>query len=241
MSKRKIVIMEIIAVVIAAVAAVVALESSAGTFSKEEQLGDNQQVVYGYISSIEGNEMTYMELDESVVTAYLEQASSTEDVSSDASNGDSAKSDGTDGDTAGGGAPGDGTDGDTAGGGAPGGGDMPSGDMPSGDMPSGDMPSGDMPGGDMSGGPGGEAVDADSTEMGEIVADSTEMGEAGASQNNTSVQGESKTILIPVGVTVHTSTDSEVTFSRLAAGDMIKMIVETNSAGEEVVTEIWML
>lgn len=108
-------------------------------------------------------------------------------------------------------------------------------------MPSGDMPSGDMPGGDMSGDPGGEAVDADSTEMGEIVADSTEMGEAGASQNNTSVQGESKTILIPVGVTVHTSTDSEVTFSRLAAGDMIKMIVETNSAGEEVVTEIWML
>lgn len=239
MSKKKIVIIEIIAVVIAAVAAVVALESSAGTFSKEEQLGDNQQVVYGYISSIEGNEMTYMELDESVVTAYLEQASSTEDASSDASNG--AKSDGTDGDTAGGGAPGDGTDGDTAGGGAPGGGDMPSGDMPSGDMPSGDMPSGDMPGGDMSGDPGGEAVDADSTEMGEIVADSTEMGEAGASQNNTSVQGESKTILIPVGVTVHTSTDSEVTFSRLAAGDMIKMIVETNSAGEEVVTEIWML
>lgn len=44
MSKKKIVIIEIIAVVIAAVAAVVALESSAGTFSKEEQLGDNQQV-----------------------------------------------------------------------------------------------------------------------------------------------------------------------------------------------------
>lgn len=226
MSKKKIVIMEIIAVVIAAVAAVVALESSAGTFSKEEQLGDNQQVVYGYISSIEGNEMTYMELDESVVTAYLEQASSTEDASSDASNG--AKSDGTDGDMAGSGAPGDGADGDTAGGGAPGDG---------GTLGDGDMPSGDMPGG-----PGGEAVSADSTEMGEAVnTDSTEMGEAGASGNNTSVQGETKTILIPVGVTVHTSTDSEVTFSRLAAGDMIKMIVETNSAGEEVVTEIWML
>lgn len=241
MSKKKIVIMEIIAVVIAAVVAVVALESSAGTFSKEEQLGDNQQVVYGYISSIEGNEMTYMELDESVVTAYLEQASSTEDASSDAS-GDGAKSDNADGDTAGGGAPGNGTDGDMAGGGAPGDGGTPGdGDMPSGDMPSGDMPSGDMPSGDMSGGPGGEAVGADSTEMGETVADSTEMGEASASGNNTSVQGETKTILIPVGVTVHTSTDSEVTFSRLAAGDMIKMIVETNSAGEEVVTEIWML
>ena len=41
-----------------------------------ETLADNQKYVYAYVTSIEGNELTYMEVDESVVEAYL--ASSTE-------------------------------------------------------------------------------------------------------------------------------------------------------------------
>ena len=43
-----------------------------------ETLADNQKYVYAYVTSIEGNELTYMEVDESVVEAYL--ASSTEDT-----------------------------------------------------------------------------------------------------------------------------------------------------------------
>ena len=41
-----------------------------------ETLADNQKYVYAYVTSIEGNELTYVEVDESVVEAYL--ASSTE-------------------------------------------------------------------------------------------------------------------------------------------------------------------
>ena len=40
-----------------------------------ETLADNQKYVYAYVTSIEGNELTYVEVDESVVEAYL--ASST--------------------------------------------------------------------------------------------------------------------------------------------------------------------
>ena len=36
-----------------------------------ETLADNQKYVYAYVTSIEGNELTYMEVDESVVEAYL--------------------------------------------------------------------------------------------------------------------------------------------------------------------------
>lgn len=39
----------------------------------EMQLGENQSYVYAYIREIKGNEITYAELDESVVTEYLEQ------------------------------------------------------------------------------------------------------------------------------------------------------------------------
>ena len=35
-----------------------------------ETLADNQKYVYAYVTSIEGNELTYMEVDESVVEAY---------------------------------------------------------------------------------------------------------------------------------------------------------------------------
>lgn len=43
-----------------------------------ETLADNQKYVYAYVTSIEGNELTYVEVDESVVEAYL--ASSTENT-----------------------------------------------------------------------------------------------------------------------------------------------------------------
>ena len=69
-----------------------------------ETLADNQKYVYAYVTSIEGNELTYMEVDESVVEAYL--ASSTEDTENTEKGGDGS---GAPGGSDGSGAPGDGS------------------------------------------------------------------------------------------------------------------------------------
>ena len=97
-----------------------------------ETLADNQKYVYAYVTSIEGNELTYMEVDESVVEAYL--ASSTEDTENTEKGGDgSGAPGGRDGsgapggsDTAG--APGDSTEASGDGSGAPGDGSEAPGD-----------------------------------------------------------------------------------------------------------------
>lgn len=52
----------------AAVTSVLVYTGKSGT---EEALKDNQRYVYAYVSKIEGNEITYRELGESVVTEYL--------------------------------------------------------------------------------------------------------------------------------------------------------------------------
>ena len=52
---------------------------------------------------------------------------------------------------------------------------------------------------------------------------------------------ETVTTYIPVGVTVHTVSDVATTFSRLADGDLVKMLVESKDAETEVIEEIWML
>ncbi len=49
------------------------------------------------------------------------------------------------------------------------------------------------------------------------------------------------TVYIPVGITVHTAADVATTFSRLASGDLIKMLVETSEEGKDIIEEIWML
>lgn len=69
-----------------------------------ETLADNQKYVYAYVTSIEGNELTYMEVDESVVEAYL--ASSTENTENAEKGGDGS---GVPGGSDGSGAPGDGS------------------------------------------------------------------------------------------------------------------------------------
>lgn len=89
-----------------------------------ETLADNQKYVYAYVTSIEGNELTYVEVDESVVEAYL--ASSTENTENAEKGGDgSGAPGGSDGSGAPGGsdaagAPGDGLGAPGDGSGAPG-------------------------------------------------------------------------------------------------------------------------
>ena len=176
-----------------------------------ETLADNQKYVYAYVTSIEGNELTYMEVDESVVEAYL--ASSTEDTENTEKGGDGS---GAPGGSDGSGAPGDGS-------GAPG--RMSQGTSGTNDstVMSYGMPqeeNGDMPG--------------------DATSDGTGSNGGGAPGGNGGMSGKSVTTLIPVSTVVHTTAGTETTFQRLAAGDLLKLLIETSEDGEEVIVEIWM-
>lgn len=169
--KKKVTIVVVIVLVIVLIAACVMWRI--GGVETESALGDHQKYVYAYVSSIEGNEVTYMEVDESVAKAAEERAKEKEKAEAE----DDAGSDSTE----------------------------QSGQM---QMPP-DMDRAEMP----QGAPGG-------------MSDMT---------------GETVTTMIPVGVTVHTTSDTTTTFSRLASGDLLKILVETDSDGNEVIEEIWML
>ena len=192
-----------------------------------ETLADNQKYVYAYVTSIEGNELTYMEVDESVVEAYL--ASSTENTENAEKGGDGS------------GAPG-GSDGS----GAPGGSDT-----------AGAPGDSTEASGDGSGAPGrmsqGTSGTNDSTEMsdgmtqeengdmpGDATSDGTGSNGGGAPGGNGGMSGKSVTTLIPVSTVVNTTAGTETTFQRLAAGDLLKLLIETSEDGEEVIIEIWM-
>ena len=169
--KKKVTIVVVIVLVIVLIAACVMWRI--GGVETESALGDHQKYVYAYVSSIGGNEVTYMEVDESVAKAAEERAKEKEKAEAE----DDAGSDSTE--------------------------------------QSGQM---QMP------------PDMDSTEMPQ-----------GAPGGMSDMTGETVTTMIPVGVTVHTTSDTTTTFSRLASGDLLKILVETDSDGNEVIEEIWML
>lgn len=169
--KKKVTIVVVIVLVIVLIAACVMWRI--GGVETESALGDHQKYVYAYVSSIEGNEVTYMEVDESVAKAAEERAKEKEKAEAE----DDAGSDSTE--------------------------------------QSGQM---QMP------------PDMDITEMPQ-----------GAPGGMSDMTGETVTTMIPVGVTVHTTSDTTTTFSRLASGDLLKILVETDSDGNEVIEEIWML
>lgn len=192
-----------------------------------ETLADNQKYVYAYVTSIEGNELTYMEVDESVVEAYL--ASSTEDTENTEKGGDgSGAPGGSDGsgapggsDTAG--APGDSTEASGDGSGAPGRMSQGTSGTDANTETSDGQPqeeNGDMPG--------------------DTALDGTEKNGEEAPGGNGGMSGESVTTLIPVSTVVNTAAGTETTFQRLAAGDLLKLLIETSEDGEEVIIEIWM-
>lgn len=192
-----------------------------------ETLADNQKYVYAYVTSIEGNELTYMEVDESVVEAYL--ASSTEDTENTEKGGDgSGAPGGSDGsgapggsDTAG--APGDSTEASGDGSGAPGRMSQGTSGTDANTETSDGQPqeeNGDMPG--------------------DTALDGTEKNGGEAPGGNGGMSGESVTTLIPVSTVVNTTAGTETTFQRLAAGDLLKLLIETSEDGEEVIIEIWM-
>ena len=201
-----------------------------------ETLADNQKYVYAYVTSIEGNELTYMVVDESVVEAYL--ASSTEDTENAEKGGD-----------------GSGVPGGSDGSGAPGGSDTAGAPEDGSGAPGGSDGSGAP--GDGSGAPGrmsqGTSGTNDSTVMsygmpqeengdmpGDATSDGTGSNGGGAPGGNGGMSGKSVTTLIPVSTVVHTTAGTETTFQRLAAGDLLKLLIVTSEDGEEVIVEIWM-
>jgi len=218
--KKKVTIVVVIVLVIVLIAACVMWRI--GGVETESALGDHQKYVYAYVSSIEGNEVTYMEVDESVAKAAEERAkekAKAEDGAGSDSTGQGDKSDGGT-DSAGQSDKNDGGTGST-------GQSDKSGSTGSDGDKSG---MGTPPGIDGSSGGGQTPPDMDSTEMPQ-----------GAPDGMSDMSGETVTTMIPVGVTVHTTSDTTTTFSRLAAGDLLKILVETDTDGNEVIEEIWML
>lgn len=250
--KKKVTIVVVIVLVIVLIAACVMWRI--GGVETESALGDHQKYVYAYVSSIEGNEVTYMEVDESVAKAAEERVkekAKAEDGAGSDSTGQGDKSDGgtdsagqsdkNDGGT--------GSDEDKSGMGTPpdmdgsSGGDQTPPDMSgaSTDIESTEQSGQNQAPSDM----GSTSTDTESTEQSGQMRmppdmDSTEMPQ-GAPGGMSDMTGETVTTMIPVGVTVHTTSDTTTTFSRLASGDLLKILVETDSDGNEVIEEIWML
>ena len=187
-----------------------------------ETLADNQKYVYAYVSSIEGNEVTYTEVDESVAKAAEERAKEKAEAEDGAGSDSTGQGDNNDGGTDSAGQ----SDNNDGGIGSTGQSDKSGGTDSDGDKS--DM--GTPPGMDVSSGGGQTPPDMDSTEMPQ-----------GAPGGMSDMTGETVTTMIPVGVTVHTTSDTTTTFSRLAAGDLLKILVETDTDGNEVIEEIWML
>lgn len=206
--KKKVTIVVVIVLVIVLIAACVMWRI--GGVETESALGDHQKYVYAYVSSIEGNEVTYMEVDESVAKAAEERAKEKTEAEDDAGSDSTGQGDKSDGGTGSAGQSdkndgGTGSDEDKSGMGTP---------------------------PDMDGSSGGDQTPPD--------MDSTEMPQ-GAPGGMSDMTGETVTTMIPVGVTVHTTSDTTTTFSRLASGDLLKILVETDSDGNEIIEEIWML
>lgn len=218
--KKKVTIVVVIVLVIVLIAACVMWRI--GGVETESALGDHQKYVYAYVSSIEGNEVTYMEVDESVAKAAEERAkekAKAEDGAGSDSTGQGDKSDGGT-DSAG---QSDKNDGGT---------DSAGQSDKSGGTGSDEDKSGMGTPPDMDGSSGGDQTSPD--------MDSTEMPQ-GAPGGMSDMTGETVTTMIHVGVTVHTTSDTTTTFSRLASGDLLKILVETDSDGNEIIEEIWML
>lgn len=249
--KKKVTIVVVIVLVIVLIAACVMWRI--GGVETESALGDHQKYVYAYVSSIEGNEVTYMEVDELVAKAAEERAKEKAEAEDDAGSDSTGQGDKSDGGTGSAGqsdkSGGTGSDEDKSGMGTPpdmdgsSGGDQTPPDMSgaSTDIESTEQSGQNQAPSDM----GSTSTDTESTEQsGQMQMppdmDSTEMPQ-GAPGGMSDMTGETVTTMIPVGVTVHTTSDTTTTFSRLASGDLLKILVETDSDGNEIIEEIWML
>jgi hypothetical protein len=253
-----------IIVILGVISAVIFLTSNKED-DATQKLESNQELVYGKITEINGNEITYTvyTLNDGIEETINEVMETTEvdlensDTESEATIGerpgrDALSTDQVSEEEASGDRPsGDMLSGEEAIGDRPSGdmlsGEEASGNMPSGDRPSGEEAIGDMSGGDMLGGEeaigdmsGGNMPGGDRPSEEEIDAtEENQNGSSTASSTTTYIEtDESVTLLIPVGTSVTTKLGTVTTFSRLAAGDLIAMVVEEQSDGSFVIISI---
>ena len=245
MKKKKI----IIVLFCVLLAAVTCIGAAFVIGSKEEiALKENQRYVYAYVTSIQGNEITYMEIDESVVTSMLEPETeaNVEKEEDEEKNGKQnagsfpSRNEMPDmGNFPGGNGMPDMSN-------FPGGGEMP--DMSNFPGGSGMPDMGNFPGGgempDMGGfqGRGESQSSSGRPDRGNGSQQGSSRGNSFfGSQMQFGSMTETVTTYIPVGVVVHTAADVPTTFSRLASGDLIKILVESNDEAKDIIEEIWML
>ncbi len=111
-------------------------------------------------------------------------------------------------------------------------GDMEEQEMSQGERPS-DMEQGEVPAGS------GKAEDSSSERKNREW--DKEKEDAQSNKTRYTLTGEEKTTLIPVGTTVTTQLGTTTTFARLAAGDMVKILMEKDENGKDVIVGIWMI
>ena len=196
----------------------------------EVTAGDNQRLAYAVVTAIEGNEMTYMEVDESQLNLSDGTESSKEDTSGTESSGGSQGQGGK----------------QMQSGSAP---DMNSSEMPQ--MGNGEAPQMQEGSTEMQqpqdSGDNAQQPQMDSSEMPTMNGgsasgtDSTEMPQEGGGMDTSKMSGTTATVQIPVGVTVHTTSDTITTFARIQSGDILKILFETDDEGNEVIVGIWMV
>ena len=144
------------------------------------QVASNQELVLGQITVINGNEMTFVLVEESENTESTSQQTergTRQPVSDETASGETV-----------------------------------SGEMPTGEMPAGEMPTGEIPTEETS-----ESSDVTYTAL-----------------------DEERTMVIPVGTEVVTKLGTVTTFSRLASGDVMKILTE-KSGDEDVILKIWIV
>ena len=159
------------------------------------QVASNQELVLGQITVINGNEMTFV---------LVEESENTESTSQQTERGTRLPmADET-------------ASGETVSG------EMPTGEMPAGEMPAGETSAGEMPAGEM---PTGEIPTEETSESSDVTYTALD---------------EERTMVIPVGTEVVTKLGTVTTFSRLASGDVMKILTE-KSGDEDVILKIWIV
>ncbi|MEA4889321.1 MAG: hypothetical protein VB070_07650 [Clostridiaceae bacterium] len=224
-------------------------------------VGENQILMIGQISELNGNDVTLALAQETGLGAN----NANETASGESSGDNSGRQQGGKGRTMpSGGAGGDGQA--MPSGGMGGGQAMPSGGaggdgqaMPSGGM-GGDgqaMPSGGMGGDGQARPSGGMGGDGQARPSGDFNGQMPNVGSqdgqaANSAQNGTgqsssgsqiiyTLTGETASVRIPVGTAVTTQAGTVTTFSRLAVGDVVKILMETAGDGSQTAVAVWIV
>ena len=154
------------------------------------QVASNQELVLGQITVINGNEMTFV---------LVEESENTESTSQQTERGTRLP-----------------VADETASG------ETVSGEMPTGEMPAGETSAGEMAAGEM---PTGEIPTEETSESSDVTYTALD---------------EERTMMIPVGTEVVTKLGTVTTFSRLASGDIMKILTE-KSDDEDKILKIWIV